>query len=80
MDNWKTTIEPGLITDFKNYKHSFIVSFQSPDNKKREYRKEHKRRMSQKQFNAFMELLQSYEFISDRFKVLELEGFTKEAI
>lgn len=74
----KTIIQPNLIMNFLNYKNAFVVTFEGSDNKKRTYEREHKKRLSTKQFLKFINDLLSYDFITDKFKVLEVWNFKRE--
>lgn len=72
----KTISEPGLNITFMNYKNAFIVDFEGASHR-RTYRKVHGRRKSSEEFNNFVKEIISYDFINDRFRVLEHKGFKK---
>jgi len=75
MKQDKYITEAGLTTLLSNYKNAFIITFETNDNKKRTYRREHKKRLSTKQFNTLLTELLSYDFIKDRFSFLKNKGF-----
>ena len=73
----KTIYGEFTIIDLMNYKHSFIINIRHK-NKNRQYFKDHKRRMSNKSFLAFEDIIKAFgNDFKQMFLYLENNEFKK---
>lgn len=77
MQEHHTTHLNGFWVNYENYRNAFIITFRTP-HKKREYRKEHLKRLSTAEFHKLILDIENATNLKEMFLKVEYKGFKKE--